>query len=140
MRCPSKLNSHNHNQHAGRPCFSLAVLIGSKRPVLARVFEDVFSFHLGFSAALENLRRVRNNSRTKPDASGGRFTSRHGSAAALRKSNIVVSIDMTKRHSCAGSSILLARKLHAGLWHMRRNCAARNVAKERTEETPTAAL
>jgi hypothetical protein len=25
-RCPSNLNSHNHNQHAGRPCFSLAVL------------------------------------------------------------------------------------------------------------------
>src|SRR5258705_11109232 len=26
-RCPLNLNSHNHNQHAGRPCFSLAVLI-----------------------------------------------------------------------------------------------------------------
>jgi hypothetical protein len=26
-QCPPKLNSHNHNQHAGRPCFSLAVLI-----------------------------------------------------------------------------------------------------------------
>jgi hypothetical protein len=26
-RCPPNLNSHNHNQHAGRPCFSLAVLI-----------------------------------------------------------------------------------------------------------------
>jgi hypothetical protein len=24
---PFNLNSHNHNQHAGRPCFSLAVLI-----------------------------------------------------------------------------------------------------------------
>jgi hypothetical protein len=27
-RCPRNLNSHNHNQHAGRPCFSLAVAIG----------------------------------------------------------------------------------------------------------------
>jgi hypothetical protein len=26
-RCPPNLNSHNHNQHAGRPCFSLAVQI-----------------------------------------------------------------------------------------------------------------
>jgi len=26
-RCPLNLNSHNHNQHAGRPCFSLAVQI-----------------------------------------------------------------------------------------------------------------
>ena len=26
-RCPSNLNSHNHNQHAGRPCFSLAIQI-----------------------------------------------------------------------------------------------------------------
>ena len=26
-RCLLNLNSHNHNQHAGRPCFSLAVLI-----------------------------------------------------------------------------------------------------------------
>jgi len=26
-RCLVKLNSHNHNQHAGRPCFSLAVQI-----------------------------------------------------------------------------------------------------------------
>jgi len=25
MRCPLNLNSHNHNQHAGRPCFYLAV-------------------------------------------------------------------------------------------------------------------
>jgi len=24
-RCPLNLNSHNHNQHAGRPCFSLAI-------------------------------------------------------------------------------------------------------------------
>ena len=28
MRCPLNLKSHNHNQHAGRPCFYLAVLIG----------------------------------------------------------------------------------------------------------------
>jgi hypothetical protein len=26
-RCPPNLNSHNHNQHAGRPCFSLAIQI-----------------------------------------------------------------------------------------------------------------
>jgi hypothetical protein len=26
-QCPLNLNSHNHNQHAGRPCFSLAVPI-----------------------------------------------------------------------------------------------------------------
>ena len=26
-RCPPNLNCHNHNQHAGRPCFSLAILI-----------------------------------------------------------------------------------------------------------------
>jgi hypothetical protein len=26
-RCPLDLNSHNHNQHAGRPCFSLAIQI-----------------------------------------------------------------------------------------------------------------
>ncbi len=49
----------------------------------------------------------------RPDASGGRFTSRRGSAAAFRKPNIAVSIDLTKRHSRVGSSILLeaARKL-----------------------------
>jgi hypothetical protein len=26
-QCPLNVNSHNHNQHAGRPCFSLAVQI-----------------------------------------------------------------------------------------------------------------
>src|SRR5258705_8258839 len=31
-RCLLNLNSHNHNQHAGRPCFSLAVLIERSKP------------------------------------------------------------------------------------------------------------
>ena len=33
-RCPLNLNSHNHNQHAGRPCFSLAFLIGRTKSTL----------------------------------------------------------------------------------------------------------
>src|SRR2546422_1241415 len=87
-----------------------------KRPIPARLFGSVFSFHFGFSAAVENLWWVQNISRTKRDASGGRLTSRRGSAAAFRKPNIAVSIDLTKRLSRAGSSILLAKKLHASLW------------------------
>jgi len=92
-RCLLNLNCHNHNQHAGRPCFSLAFLIGGKRSNLARLSESRLSFHIGFSAALENLRWVQKISRTKPGASGGRFTSRRGSAAAFRKPNIAVSFD-----------------------------------------------
>ena len=33
-RCPPNLNCHNHNQHAGRPCFSLAFLIGRTKSTL----------------------------------------------------------------------------------------------------------
>jgi hypothetical protein len=33
-RCPPNLNSHNHNQHAGRPCFSLAFQIERSTPTL----------------------------------------------------------------------------------------------------------
>jgi hypothetical protein len=33
-RCPPNLNSHNHNQHAGRPCFSLAVQIERSKSTL----------------------------------------------------------------------------------------------------------
>jgi hypothetical protein len=54
----------------------------------------VFSFHFGFSAALENLRWVQNISRTKPGANGGRFTSRPGSVAAFRARRIAVSSEL----------------------------------------------
>jgi hypothetical protein len=33
-RCPPNLNSHNHNQHAGRPCFSLAIQIERSTSIL----------------------------------------------------------------------------------------------------------
>src|SRR5690242_10915839 len=47
---PSNLNSHNHNQHAGRPCFSLAVLVGlsgSQSQLAPTLFSDLSIFSDG---------------------------------------------------------------------------------------------
>jgi hypothetical protein len=73
-----------------------------KRPILARLSESALSFHIGFSAAVEILRWVQNISRTKPDASDGRFTSRRGSAAACRSA------------ATAGFTASRTQHLHAG--------------------------
>jgi hypothetical protein len=100
-----------------------------KRPVLARLVESGFSFHFGFSAAV----RISRGSKAFPEQSQTRVVvdSHRGVAAAFRKPNIAVSIDLTKRHSRPGSSILLARKLHASLWNIRRNCTARSAVRSR---------
>src|SRR5712664_2450772 len=73
-----------------------------KRPNLARLSESALSFHIGFSAALENLRWVQNISRTRPDASGGRFTSRRGNAAACRSAATAGFITSQAQHLRAG--------------------------------------
>src|SRR5436190_18510859 len=114
--------------------FPLPSTVGRKRPNLAQLSESAFSFHFGFSAALENLRWVQNISRTKPDASGGRFTSRLGGAAAFRVPRIAVGIDWTRGRSRAGSTRSLARRLHASLRNIRRNCAARSVARSEKKD------
>src|SRR5262249_13163854 len=102
---------------------------GRKRPNVARLFDGVFSFHFGFSAALENLRWVQNISRTKPGVNGGRFTSRPGGAAAFRRGRLAVDIDWTRGRSRAGSRFLLARKPHANSRNIRRNCVERSAVK-----------
>src|SRR5712664_467481 len=102
--CRQKLR--NEVPESGKPALSChpnrACKVNRKRPVLARLSESALSFHIGFSAALENLRWVRNISRTKPDASGGRFTSRRGSAAACRSAATAGFITSQAQHLHAG--------------------------------------
>ena len=110
----------NEVPEAGKPALSCHLWLVCKRPVLARLSESALSFHIGFSAALGNLRWVRNISRTKPGASGGRFTSRHGSAAACRGA------------ASDGFTALRAQHLHVGCARSRtrkRPKSARKIAK-----------
>jgi len=79
--------SSRTTNHIGRTDGRPFPLPSLARIVTVRILHDFLRVnyrHIGFSAALENLRWVRNISRTKPDASGGRFTSRHGNAAVCR--------------------------------------------------------
>jgi hypothetical protein len=68
-----------------RPCPLPSSSSARNRPSSARLLDSVFSFHFGFSAALENLLWAQNISRTKRDASGGRFTSRPGGRSGLSR-------------------------------------------------------
>jgi hypothetical protein len=43
LATPCNLNSHNHNQHAGRPCFSLAFLIGRTKSALNYAISRFFA-------------------------------------------------------------------------------------------------
>ena len=53
----------------------------------------------------------------------------HISAVAFRAPRIAFSIDLTRRHSHAGSSILLGRKLHASLRNIRPNCVEKGAVE-----------
>src|SRR5579863_9750222 len=110
-----------------------------KRPSPAPLFDDVFSFHFGFSVAAENLRWVRNISRTRPGVNGGRFISTPGNVVAVRARRIAVSIAWTTGHSRAGSKCSLARKPRASLRNIRQNCVERNAAKSRKKDCESAA-
>jgi hypothetical protein len=48
-------NSHNHNQHAGRPCFSLAVLIERSNSTLCEDISPTETVHRA-SAGLRFMR------------------------------------------------------------------------------------
>src|SRR5450631_254022 len=84
--------------------FYLAVLIGRKRPNLARLSDILFSFHFSFSAAVEDLRWHLGRGK-KHTALIGRYTSRRGVKAGWTARFIAASTASRSRHSAAGSTI-----------------------------------
>jgi hypothetical protein len=55
---PCNLNSHNHNQHAGRPCFSLAVQIARSSLLHATIFPSSEAVHHTSGACDSCARRL----------------------------------------------------------------------------------
>ncbi|WP_245475225.1 hypothetical protein, partial [Bradyrhizobium sp. Leo121] len=76
-----------------------------KRRNLARLPESALAFHIGFLAAREDLRWVRNISRTKRVALFGRYTLKPGDEAVSASANIVVSIVSVAVHLIGGCGI-----------------------------------
>jgi hypothetical protein len=89
----------------GEPLLSRRPAVVGKRPNPARLFESALSFHIEFLAALEDLRWVRNISRTKRAVLFGRYTLKRGGEAVSASANIDASIVSVAAHSIAGCAI-----------------------------------
>ncbi|WP_456632177.1 IS66 family insertion sequence element accessory protein TnpA [Bradyrhizobium sp. URHC0002] len=104
-----------------------------KRPVLARLFESVFSFHFGFSAAVENLRWVRNI----PEQGQTRVVVDH--IEAWQRTS-VLQAEYCRQHRFDEKTFTRWLKRLAGeeaarkLWNIRRNCAARSAVRRRRKD------
>src|SRR5450631_4049192 len=86
----------------GEPLLSRSPNPPRKRPVLAHRIGGALTVHFGFLRALEDLRWLRNISRTRLGRRGGWSTSRHGAGAGLAGPNIAFSTASTRAHSDAG--------------------------------------